>query len=113
MYSLVVNATEQLFIPSHKEINKTTPSKERQTNYQSDLTEIDWKHARWIGYTEDNRLDKWATRELVFNQPPMDINTWIPTEEDLKVETRKTYPSVLLRKAFSVSENLRSAEIAI
>ena len=112
IYSLAVNATEQLFLPSHKEIIKIKPSKEGQTN-QSNLTEIDWKHARWIGYTEDTRLEKWATRELVFNQPPMDINTWMPTEEDLKVETRKTYPSVLLRKTFLVSKNLRSAKIAI
>lgn len=43
----------------------------------------------------------------------MNINTWEPTEEDLKVTRRKTHPSVFLRKSFSISKDIASAEIAV
>ncbi|WP_288956395.1 family 78 glycoside hydrolase catalytic domain [uncultured Polaribacter sp.] len=80
---------------------------------QSKGNNIDWDKAKWIGYTEDNRLEKWAARDLMRNQPPMDINTWQPTEKELKVVRRKTYPSVLLRKSFFIEKDISSAEVAI
>ncbi|NJX14327.1 family 78 glycoside hydrolase catalytic domain [Tamlana crocina] len=77
------------------------------------FTSINWDSAKWIGYTKDQRPEKWAARDLVRNQPPMNINTWEPTEEDLKVTRRKTHPSVLLRKSFSITKEVTSAEVAI
>ncbi|MBC3758675.1 family 78 glycoside hydrolase catalytic domain [Hyunsoonleella sp. SJ7] len=74
---------------------------------------INWENAKWIGYTKDNRPEEWAARDLVRNQPPININTWEPTEEDLKVIRRKTHPSVLLRKSFSISKEIASAQIAV
>jgi len=80
---------------------------------QSRESNVNWSQAKWIGYTQDNRLEKWSERDFVRNQPPMDINTWQPTEKDLKVVRRKAHPSVLLRKSFSVTKEIASAEIAI
>lgn len=80
---------------------------------QSSDSKIDWNQAKWIGYSQDNRLEKWATRDFVRNQPPMDINTWQPTEKEFKAIKRKAYPSVLLRKSFSIAKEIASAEIAI
>ncbi|GGD04141.1 alpha-rhamnosidase [Hyunsoonleella pacifica] len=74
---------------------------------------ISWEQAKWIGYTKDDRLEKWSTRDFIRNQPPMDINTWKPTEKDLKAVRRKAHPSVLLRKSFSVTKEIESAQIAI
>jgi len=80
---------------------------------QSSTSKINWENADWIGYTKDNRLEKWSTRDFVRNQPPMDINTWQPTEKELKAVQRKAHPSILLRKSFSVAKEILSAEIAI
>ncbi|MFK8058658.1 MAG: family 78 glycoside hydrolase catalytic domain [Polaribacter sp.] len=74
---------------------------------------IDWNQAKWIGYTQDNRIEKWSVRDFVRNQPPMDINTWQPTEKELKAVKRKAHPSVLLRKSFSTSKEIAFAEVAI
>lgn len=80
---------------------------------QTQNNNINWDVAKWIGYTKDNRLEKWSARDFVRNQPPMDINTWEPTKEELKAVQRKAHPSVLLRKSFSVTKEIESAEIAI
>ncbi|SEQ76964.1 alpha-L-rhamnosidase [Hyunsoonleella jejuensis] len=77
------------------------------------ITSIKWNDAKWIGYTKDHRPEEWAARDLVRNQPPMDINTWVPKEEDLKVTRRKTHPSVLLRKSFSITKEVSYAEVAV
>ena len=84
-----------------------------ETIGQSKQTSVSWGNAKWIGYTKDNRLKEWASRGLMRNQPPMNINTWKPTEEELKMTSRKTHPSILLRKAFSVKKDVLSAEVAI
>ena len=76
-------------------------------------SKINWDKADWIGYTKDNRSEKWSVRDFVRNQPPMDINTWQPTKEELKAVQRKAHPSVLFRKSFSVTKEVESAEIAI
>ncbi|WP_372772709.1 family 78 glycoside hydrolase catalytic domain [Mangrovibacterium sp.] len=73
----------------------------------------DWRQAVWIGYTTDNRPREWAGRDMVFNQPPSDINTWNPTQEELKTTFKKSYPSPLLRKRFRVSKSIESAEVRI
>ena len=80
---------------------------------QSESCRIKWNQAKWIGYTKDNRLEKWSTRDFVRNQPPMDINTWQPTKEELKAVKRKAHPSVLLRKSFAVTKEIAFAEVAI
>lgn len=80
---------------------------------QSSEKIANWNDADWVGYTKDNRLEKWSTRDFVRNQPPMDINTWHPTEKELKAVQRKAHPSVLLRKTFSVTKEIESAEIVI
>jgi alpha-L-rhamnosidase len=85
----------------------------KETFCQPEKSVINWEEAKWIGFTEDNRLEKWAARDFVRNQPPMNINIWQPTEEDLKVVRRKAHPSVLLRKSFSVIKEIESAQIAI
>ncbi|GAL89779.1 family 78 glycoside hydrolase catalytic domain [Jejuia pallidilutea] len=74
---------------------------------------INWDKATWIGYTKDNRPEKWSARGVMRNQPPMNINTWQPTEAELKMTPRKTHPSVLLRKAFTLEKEIASAEVAI
>ncbi len=89
--------------------------------YNSDIQNIDkilsktfeWKNAKWIGYTKDNRPEKWAARDLMRNQPPMNINTWQPTEKELQTKRRKTHPSILLKKNFSLSKEVISAKVAI
>ena len=45
----------------------------KDTFGQSKESTISWDKADWIGYTKDNRLEKWSTRDFVRNQPPMDI----------------------------------------
>ncbi|WP_147676466.1 alpha-L-rhamnosidase [Algibacter pacificus] len=80
---------------------------------QTQNNTVNWDDAKWIGYTKDNRPEKWAARDFVRNQPPMDINTWQPTEDELKAVRRIAHPSVLLRKSFSVTKEIESAEIAI
>ena len=90
-----------LMLPSLKTLGQT-----KENN-------INWNEAKWIGYTQDNRSEKWSARGLVRNQPPMDINTWVPTEKELNVTQRKTYPSVLLRKSFSIKKEIALAEVAI
>ena len=80
---------------------------------QSESRRIKWNQAKWIGYTKDNRLEKWSTRDFVRNQPPMDINTWQPTKEELKAVKRKAHPSVLLRKSFALTKEIAFAEVAI
>lgn len=80
---------------------------------QSLNSKMNWNQAKWIGYTKDNRLEKWSERDFVRNQPPMDINTWQPTEKELKVVQRKAHPSILLRKSFSINKEIVSAEVAI
>jgi len=74
---------------------------------------IDWSQAKWIGFTKDNRLEKWAARDLIFNRPPFDINTWEPTQEDLKPSRRKVNPSPLLRKKFTLSKKIKEATVAV
>ena len=73
---------------------------------QSSTSKINWENPDWIGYTKDNRLEKWSTRDFVRNQPPMNINTWQPTEKELKAVQRKAHPSILLRKSFSVAKEI-------
>lgn len=50
---------------------------------------------------------------MVFNQPPSDINTWEPTEEELKSTYKKSYPSPLLRKSIHISKSIQSAQVRI
>ncbi|MFC2110028.1 family 78 glycoside hydrolase catalytic domain, partial [Bacteroidota bacterium] len=80
---------------------------------QSKVSNSYWHKAKWIGYTQDNRIEKYSERDFVRNQPPMDINTWQPTDKELKAVQRKAHPSVLLRKSFSVEKEIVSAEISI
>jgi alpha-L-rhamnosidase len=100
-FQLFIIALLFLVIPSLKTIG------------QSKENNISLNQAKWIGFTEDNRLEKWSTRDFVRNQPPMDINTWQPTEKELKAVQRKAHPSVLLRKTFAITKEIESAEIAI
>lgn len=79
-----------------------------KTSGQSIETNIIWDKAKCIGYTKDNRLEKWALRDFARNQPPMDFNTRQPTEKEFKAIKRKVCSSVLLSKSFS-----RAKEIAI
>nr|WP_319509529.1 family 78 glycoside hydrolase catalytic domain [uncultured Draconibacterium sp.] len=74
-------------------------------------TSIDWGEAIWIGYTKDNRPEEWAGRDMIYNQPPSDINTWEPTNEELKTTFKKSYPSPLLRKQIRIAKEIQSAQI--
>lgn len=76
-------------------------------------TEIDWKQSQWIGYTEDDRPDKWAVREVAFNRPPHDISSWEPTEAELRSIPRKAFVSPLLRKEFFVDKRVDLAKVAV
>ncbi len=72
-----------------------------------------WGNAVWIEYSKDNRDAKWATREIVRNSPPFDIESWKPTAADLKAVSRKTHLSPLLRRAFTIDKQLKSASVTV
>lgn len=100
-------------------ISSQMPKEAREIDSNSPIPKVqkqdsvDWGQAVWIGFTSDNRQQKWAGRDLIYNQPPSDINTWKPTEEELKTTFKKAYPSPLLRKQIHISKKVQSAQIAI
>jgi hypothetical protein len=66
-----------------------------------------------VGLTKDDRPVRWSTRGAVFNQPPHDISSWVPTEKDLEAIPRKSFPSPLLRTTFKTEKPIKSATVAI
>jgi alpha-L-rhamnosidase len=97
---------------SQKETGGVNSNLLSSTNTQKQES-MDWGQAVWIGYTKDNRPQEWAGRDMIYNQPPSDINTWEPTAEELKKSFKKSYPSPLLRKSFGVSKSIESAQIVV
>lgn len=86
----------------------------QQPNTKSnESSTIDWGQAQWIGLSHDDRPDMWSYRAITRNSPPHNIHEWVPTEDELKPNIRKTYPSSLMRKSFVVEKELVSAEVAV
>ena len=83
------------------------------TNQDDKSNVYNWEKAQWIGYTSECRDEKWSTRDVVFNRPPADISTWMPTEKELKAKSRTSFPASLLRKSFTLNQPIRNAKIAI
>lgn len=76
-------------------------------------TEPDWHNAQWIGYTKDHRQKEWSARKVVFNRPPADISSWVPTEKELEAREKTAFPSPFLRKAFDMNKPMESASLAV
>lgn len=73
----------------------------------------DWGNAKWIGYTQDDRPEAWSVRGATFNQPPHDIQSWKPTEKQLKSIPRKSFVSPLLRTTFQTKRSIESATVSV
>lgn len=63
-------------------------------------TQLNWKQAQWIGYTNDTRDAEWAARLFQAKRQPQPVS-------------RSSFPSPLLRKAFTVEKAVRSARISV
>lgn len=90
-----------------------TSKPDKGFNIQNDAGVVNWEEAKWISYTKDDRPKEWSSRSLTRNQPPSDINTWVPTPKELEPVTRKVHLSPLLRKHFVASKPIAKAEVAV